>query len=247
MNLIIENLIKSYNSKTILNDINIQLNGGDIIGLLGKNGAGKSTFLNCLIDLVKPDSGRFIFDGVDTKSKKSQFKSSLGILSDVIPPISEFTGHEYLQFIGLLHNIDSETFIKRKHELISFFFEDDNLMDKSISHYSTGMKKLIGFCASVLSLPSLLLLDEPFSGLDILAVKKMLSFIENYHRSDRIILIASHDLSYLEKITNRIIVIDNSVMKFDESLDSFTQFGSKIMDDALYEILISKTDTVSLN
>lgn len=247
MNLIIEDLIKSYNDKSILNNISLQLNGGDIIGLLGKNGAGKTTFLNCLIDLVKPDSGKFIFNGIDTKNKKSQFKKSLGVLSDVIPPILEFTGHDYLQFIGLLHNIDSGTFIKRKKELISFFFEDDNILDKTISHYSTGMKKLIGFCASVLPQPSLLLLDEPFSGLDILAVKKFLLFIENYHRTNRIILIASHDLGYLEKITNRIVIIDNSVIKFDNSLDIFTQFGNKIMDDALFEILIPKMNAVSFN
>lgn len=238
MNLKVENLSKMYGNKLVLQDINLTLQGGDIVGLLGKNGVGKTTFLNCLIDLVEPSTGKFFYNDILLESERQKFKRDLGILSDVVPPIPEFTGYEYLEFLSCIFELKKEDFTQRTNELINFFFDDPSSILKSkISTYSTGMKRKIGLCGAVLHRPSVLLLDEPFAGLDPVAVKQLISFIEIYQSPNRIILIASHDLAYIQKVVNRILVLDETKIKFDGLLSDFTSHGTKFIDNALFELL----------
>jgi ABC-type multidrug transport system ATPase subunit len=214
---------------------------------LGRNGAGKTTLLNCLIDLVEPDSGQFLLNGETLTGERQPLKDVLGILSDAVPPVPEFTGYDYLKFVSLIYRIDDATFKKRTKELISFFFDEEKILNKRISQYSTGMTKKICLCATILHTPDLLILDEPFAGLDPVAAQQLIAFLEAYRNSNRIILIASHDLSYLQKIANRILVLDDTQIKYDGSLDGFTSQGTKVIDEALFELLAPKTKEISFD
>ncbi|AQG78098.1 ABC transporter ATP-binding protein [Spirosoma montaniterrae] len=247
MELCIQNLSKSYQGKSVLSSLNLTFQGGDVVGLLGKNGAGKSTLINCLIDLVAPDAGQFIFNGQVLTGDRLAFKKVLGILSDVIPPIPEFTGTDYLRFIGLVHKIDAVTFQKRSKELTDFFFDDTNMFNKTISQYSTGMIKKIGLCGAILNVPSMLILDEPFAGLDPVAVKQVIAFLQMYRRPDRIILIASHDLNYVEEVANRILVLDDAKIKFDGELTDFTAQGTKVISEALFDFLAPRKKVMTFD
>lgn len=241
MELVISDLRKSYHQKTVLDSLNLAFQGGDVIGLLGKNGSGKTTLLNCLIDLIAPDSGQFFFNGEELTGDRLPFKAELGIVSDVIPPVPEFSGMDYLRFMGLIHRLDEVTFKKRSTDLTDFFFDDPDVLKKKISQYSTGMIKKISLCGSILNIPSVLILDEPFAGLDPVAVRQLISFLQTYRRADRIILIASHDLSYIEEIASRILVLDDTQIKFDGALAEFTVHGTKVISEALFEFLAPKT------
>ncbi|GAB3927385.1 ABC transporter ATP-binding protein [Larkinella terrae] len=241
MELVISNLSKSYHQKTVLDSINLAFQGGDVVGLLGKNGSGKTTLLNCLIDLIAPDSGQFFFNDEELTGDRLPFKEELGIVSDVIPPVPEFTGTDYLRFKGLIHRLDESTFKKRSTDLTNFFFDDASVLKKKISQYSTGMIKKISLCGAILNTPSVLILDEPFAGLDPVAVRQLISFLQTYRRADRIILIASHDLSYIEEIASRILVLDDTQIKFNGELAKFTEQGTKVISEALFELLAPKT------
>jgi ABC-type multidrug transport system ATPase subunit len=243
----INHLSKAFSNKSVLDDINLSFNGGDIIGLLGKNGAGKTTFLNCLIDLVLPDSGEFLFKDEAMIGDKLAFKKELGIVSDIIPPIGEFSGNEYLEFVRMIHGIDKTTFKQRMEELTSFFFEDTAVLKKKIKDYSTGMTKKIALCGAVMHNPSILLLDEPFAGLDPIASKQLIGLLEQFKKDNKMILIASHDLGYVKQIVNRIVVLDESKIKFDGSLAEFTSNGTKVLDDALVELIAPETKTSEFN
>lgn len=238
MELLIKDLSKKYQSKPVLDSLNLTLRGGDVVGLLGRNGAGKTTLINCLIDLIDPSNGQFIFNGQPLTGDRLAFKQVLGILSDVIPPVPEFTGTDYLRFMGLIHKIDAATLQKRSKELTDFFFDDVSILGKKISQYSTGMIKKIGLCGAVLNVPQVLILDEPFAGLDPVAVQQLISFLQTYRRADRLLLIASHDLNYVEEVATRVVVLDDARVKFDGDLSEFTVQGTKVISEALFDFLV---------
>ena len=247
MELNIKNLSKSYQGKQVLDSLNLTLRGGDIVGLLGRNGAGKTTLINCLINLTDHNNGQFIFNGQVLTGDRLSFKQVLGILSDVIPPVPEFTGADYLRFISLIHKLDTPTFQKRSNELTNFFFDDASILDTKISQYSTGMIKKIGLCAAVLNVPSVLILDEPFAGLDPVAVQQLIAFLQAYQRADRLVLIASHDLNYVEEVANRILVLDDARIKFDGGLDDFTIQGTKVISEALFDFLVPRRKALAFD
>lgn len=126
---------------------------------------------------------------------------------------------------------------KRINDLFTYFFEDDSDLKKNIAKYSTGMKKKIAFCASVIHTPDILILDEPFSGLDPLVANQMIHFIKKYQSPDRIIFISSHDLSYVERISTHIGVLDNHSLVYNDTIDSFTENGTNKLDSALLRII----------
>lgn len=238
MNITFENISKSFSLKLVLDQLNLSLDSGEIIGLLGKNGAGKSTLFNLLLDLIKPDSGKVLVDGVPTTDHLLAFKSRLGAITENNPIIEEFTGWQYLQFVGKLNNVPKSELKSRIDSLFGFFFDEESDLHKRTGSYSTGMKKKIALCAAVLHTPDLLVLDEPFSGLDPLAAQQMIKFLKTYHQEGRLILISSHELSYLEKLATRILVLNEHQIVFNASLQQFMEEGENRMDDALYRLLV---------
>ena len=151
--------------------------------------------------------------------------------------LEEVSGYDYLRFIGQVHQIDKNELEKRIADLVEFFFEHESDLKKSIVTYSTGMKKKIAFCAAVLHTPQILVLDEPFSGLDPFVANQMIQFILKYKREDRIIFISSHDLAYIEKVATHIGVLNEGQLIYNASSDDFTSHGASSIDAALLTLL----------
>lgn len=220
----IKNLTKKYKTKIVLDNINLTLLQGKTYGLLGKNGAGKSTLLNILTGFVQKDTGSIILDEVDMDNKKQvlDLKKNIGFLSEKNSLIEEFSGKEYLDFVGKLYKIPINELNYRINGLSKYFFDDINDMNMVISKYSTGMKKKLEFCASVLHKPCFLILDEPFSGLDFIAARKLVNFLKKYQNDNRIILIAGQNLDYIDKIVTDIILLEKGKIIFEGSFEKFT-------------------------
>ncbi|MDP2724044.1 MAG: ABC transporter ATP-binding protein [Bacteroidales bacterium] len=233
----ITHLTKNYGRNTVLEHIDLHVEKGQVYSLLGKNGAGKTTLINLMIDLLKPDSGTVQIMGVESSRLTPPDKRRIGLVGEDLELIEEISGVEYLTFIGKIYQIPSATLKKRIADLFQYFFEDEKDLKKSVSKYSTGMKKKLAFCASVLHTPELLILDEPFSGLDPLVANQMVLFIKKYHNSQRTIFISSHDLSYVEKVSTHIGVLDETRLVYNTSLQEFTQNGKNELDAALLKIL----------
>lgn len=233
----IKDLTKAYGKNIALDNINLTIDNGSVYGLLGKNGAGKTTLINLLVDLFPVDRGTILINGKRNNTLDKDDKKNIGIVGEDLALIEELSGLEYLNFVGKIYGLPQNVLDKRIEDLFQYFFENEKDLNKNISKYSTGMKKKITFCAAVLHTPNILILDEPFSGLDPLVANQMISFLHQYQKVDRTILISSHDLNYVEKIATHIGVLNERELQFDSSLQDFTTNGINSLDKALLKTL----------
>ncbi len=235
--ILINNLTKKYKHKIILENLSLEIQGGQCYGLLGKNGVGKTTLISCILDLLKLEEGEIEIEGYKYERNAQLIKSKIGVLSEDNPLITEFTGKQYLEFVGLLYEIPKDELKKRLNSLYTFFFEQESDLNKQIVAYSTGMKKKLALCAAVLHRPTILILDEPFAGLDLVAANQFIKFLNFYLNEERCILLSSHDLAYVNKIATHIAVLNDKKIIFDGIISNFTSNGQEYIDDALYNML----------
>lgn len=209
--IIVKNLDKTYSSanQKTLNDISFDINSGSILGLLGPNGAGKSTLIKCLMGLIKPDSGFIEMDF---------HKSSIGYLPEKMEVYEFLTGYDFIKMIGCLRNLSNEQINKQ----IDYF---NNLLvlpnlNNLISSYSKGNKEKILFLSAVIHEPKLLILDEPFTGLDPSAIFEAKNFIKNYAKKGNTIILCTHLLEMVSQLCDSIVIIKNGRILSKHSIDT---------------------------
>lgn len=233
----ITNLTKKYGNNTIIETLNLKIDSGQTYCLLGKNGVGKTTLINLILDLIVLDNGSIKLLGKEHTKLDSSDKKRIGAVVENLSLIEEISGLEFLLFVGKIYKMPLDILKKRIADLFQYFFEEESDLKKNISKYSTGMKKKLAFCAAVIHTPDILILDEPFSGLDPLVANQMVLFLNKYKRADRVIFISSHDLTYVEKVATQIGVLDSKNLILNSTLLDFTQNGEKALDSALLKIL----------
>lgn len=238
----IHQLSKQYGKQEILKNIDLDIEQGQCCLLLGKNGSGKTTLLRCIFDLLKPNNGEVLINGMSYNSKPIEIKKIIGIVSDDNPLIPEFTAFQHLEFVGLLHKIPTNELASRIETIFEYFFENKDDMNKKIINFSTGMKKKLSLCAAILHKPQILILDEPFSGLDIYSFNMFATFLKSYLAEDRTILFTSHTFEHLEDFVTHVVILDNKKIVFDDSFDAFTDLGKKPIDKSLLDILQDNTN-----
>lgn len=242
----IEGVSKAFDDKIVLDSISIpDCTTGSCIALLGKNGAGKTTFFNFLIDMINVESGRIKIGNEIFTPDSTEWKRMIGVALLDAPLPEDFSGRDYLLFIGKLYDLKRQEIDVRAESLINFFFGDLSVLKKQVGSYSIGMKRKISICAAVLSDPKVLILDEPFSGLDVEAIELLRQFFKYYLNEKRLIFITSHNLGYIQDIVTRVVVLDEGRIKFDDSLSAFTNSGQKQLDQALFELLTIEPKSTS--
>ena len=244
-------LSKTYKKNVVaLSDFNFFLNKGTIFGLLGPNGAGKSTFINILANIVKRDSGEIVmFDEKITESSY-EYKSNCGFVLEKPVYIEKLSILEYLKFAGKMYKITSEEIEQRMVELIDIF--DLQLKkDSWIENCSKGMKKKVSIATALLHNPQLLVLDEPFSDLDLVALGRLKEIMKKVKESGNTILIASHNIQELENVCDEIAIIKEGKILFQKSfedirkevekddLENFENFVYKHIDKNRFEKSLS--------
>ncbi|MBC5772530.1 ABC transporter ATP-binding protein [Pontibacter sp. KCTC 32443] len=243
MSIAIKGLTKAYGKKHVLQELDLIIESGQCYCLLGKNGVGKSTFLNAILDLIQPDKGSISLFGKDYATNHLEVKRNLGALCEDNPLIEEFTGLEYLNFVSKLYQLPTAEAAERIKSLTNYFFTDQESLHKNIAGYSTGMKKKIGIVAAILHKPQVLILDEPFTGLDPIAAQLLVKLIRSYSTPNRVVLISSHDLNYVERIATHIGVLNDGQLMYNGSLQEFTMNGENLIDQALFQLLLPHHQT----
>jgi ABC-2 type transport system ATP-binding protein len=210
-------LSKTYKKNVFaLSEFNLNLKKGTILGLLGPNGAGKSTFVNILANIVKRDAGDiFMFDEPITNSS-FDYKSRCGFVLEKPVYIEKLTILEYLEFAGKMYKLEQEEIDQRMIELIDIF-DLHPKKDSWIENCSKGMKKKVSIATALLHNPQLLVLDEPFSDLDLVALGRLKEILKKAKEGGKSILIASHNIQELENVCDDFAIIKEEKILFQKS------------------------------
>lgn len=215
MTLVVQGVSKSYGNQVVLDDLNFTISENGIVGLIGKNGVGKTTLLKILSGVSTS------FDGVVTMrdiatTQLDRYKNDVGYMSEKNPLYEKLYVSEYLTWLSKIHGIEVP-----KSRVDQILKETDlyEVKSKLISHLSKGYKQRVGIAAALLHDPSLLILDEPVNGLDpqqIIAYRKMIRELSK----DKIIILSSHLMQEIEAICDRVILLENGKISKDELLNS---------------------------
>ncbi len=216
----VDGLKKSYNKgKTFAsNNISFSVNAGEIVGLVGKNGAGKSTIIKSVTGIMPFDSGEISICGYGVKYEPIGSKKNLGYVPDVCNAFDKMTGMEYLNFVADVFKVSKADRETRVEEFQRCFPLGDSI-HKSISSYSHGMKQKISIMASLISNPKLWVLDEPITGLDTQTSLNLLEYMKEYAKRGSAVLFSSHNLDIVQKICDRAIIINNGNLVANLNID----------------------------
>lgn len=209
-----------------LKDVSFSIPEGAMVGFLGANGAGKTTSLKIIMDFIRSDKGVVEFDSSLGRTKIEVFKN-VGFLPERPYFYPNLTGTEFLNFMGSLSEMKSAK-IRESVSRWSVRFKIDHALNRPLRTYSKGMLQRIGFLATILHDPRLIILDEPLSGLDPIGRKELKDVITEVHREGKTVFFSSHIVPDVEEICDRVI---------------FLKEGELVYDGAVDKILKSDTDT----
>lgn len=204
----VSKLNKSYNkgkSLTVKN-VNFNVKENEIVGLVGKNGAGKSTIIKSITGVLPFDSGKITIADYDVVTDSLNAKKHLGYVPDVSNAFDKMTGMEYLNFVADIFGVDKKV-REEKIENFQKYFALGESIHKLIVSYSHGMRQKISIMASLMSSPKLWILDEPTTGLDPLTTSNLLKFIEAYAKEGNAVMFSSHNLDVVKRVCDRVIII----------------------------------------
>ena len=215
-------LQKAYNGVTVLNIPTIQIPQGESFGLVGNNGAGKTTFFRLILDLIEATTGDVEIDSQKVM-RNDAWKSITGSFLDEGFLIDFLTPEEYFGFVAKLHD-KSEGDLVLFLESMKDFFNDEILVSKKlIRDFSKGNQKKIGIAAALIGDPKILILDEPFTALDPSSQIRLKRFlVELQTRFNMTMLISSHDLNHITEVCKRIVVLEKGKIVKDINTDSDT-------------------------
>jgi ABC-2 type transport system ATP-binding protein len=204
-------LTKSYSGLPAVSDVSFALHAGEILGYLGPNGAGKSTTVKILTGLLEPTRGEVMFHGANIRSDLLEYKRRIGYVPEEIQLYGHLTGWEYLELIGALRDLSRRVFAEKSKALLEEFSMYKH-RDAPLSSYSKGMRQRIQIIAALMHDPELIILDEPFSGLDVTSALIFRRVIKLLSERERATFFCSHVLEVVEKVCTHLVVLRKGVV-----------------------------------
>lgn len=197
--IVAEHIYKSFGKENVLDDVSLTINSGEIFGVVGKNGSGKTVLMKCICGFMKPDKGVIYVNGRRI-GKDCDFPDSLGMIIETPGFIPNLSGYKNLKILADLKAKIGKPEIKESIEKVGL---DPNLR-KAVSKYSLGMRQRLGIAQAIMENPDVLILDEPFNGLDRTGVLHMRGLLKELKAQGKSILLASHNAQDIEELCDNV-------------------------------------------
>ena len=218
----LRNVFKSYGDKQVLKGINLEINSGQVIGYIGPNGAGKSTTVKILCGLISNYEGEVYIKGSNVKNEPVKIKSIIGYVPELAELYEVLTPMEFLGFMGDLYNLDADIAHERIIKMMSAFGLEANIHQR-MDTFSKGMRQKVLITSGLLHNPDIIILDEPLSGLDANSVIIIKELMSKLAKEGKTIFYCSHMMDVVEKVSDRIVLINDGVVIADGTFEELKQ------------------------
>lgn len=229
----VEHLTGGYGKKAVIKDLNFELEKGEIVGLIGLNGAGKSTTIKHMLGLINPMEGKLSISNIKINEDIENYRRKLSYIPESPVIYDELTLEEHIEMTAMAYQLSREEAMRRAKPLLKVF-RLENELKVFPSHFSKGMKqKVMIICAFIVD-PELYIIDEPFLGLDPLGIQSMLDLMVEKRNENRTVLMSTHILATAERYCDRFIILDKGEIVAFGNLDELreqTGLKDKTLDD----------------
>lgn len=229
----VEHLTGGYGKKPVIKDLNFELEKGEIVGLIGLNGAGKSTTIKHMLGLINPMEGKLSISNIKINEDIENYRRKLSYIPESPVIYDELTLEEHIEMTAMAYQLSREEAMRRANPLLKVF-RLENELKVFPSHFSKGMKqKVMIICAFIVD-PELYIIDEPFLGLDPLGIQSMLDLMVEKRNENRTVLMSTHILATAERYCDRFIILDKGEIVAFGNLDELreqTGLKDKTLDD----------------
>lgn len=239
------NVSKTFKTTEALKDVSFEVNDSEIVGLLGENGAGKSTLLRIISTMLSPTSGNVIVNNYSILDDPQNVRKNIGILfGSEVGLYERLTARENLEYFAKLNGMpDSEITERVNHLVEKFSFAD--YADKQVGTFSKGMKQKVAVARSIVHNPSVMLFDEPDSGLDFKAAKIIFDFMELCREEGKSIIFSSHSMENIKNYSDRMVVIHKgTVVKTFDVHEYREKYTDREINNILFSLVCDNDENV---
>lgn len=237
---------KHFSGTAAVASVSFSARPGEITGYLGPNGSGKSTTMKMITGLITPSAGEILFNGAPIRSDLIAYKRRIGYVPEEPHLYAHLSGLEYLGMVGLLRNLPLKATAERIDGLLRLFsLHGDRHVP--ISAYSKGMRQKVLLAAALLHNPDLIVLDEPFSGLDVGTALILRSLIQELAARGKVILFSSHELETVERVCSHVVILHHGKLVADDSIERLRALMSLPTLESIFEQLAVEQDTAAVS
>jgi len=240
----VKGLSGGYTKKLVLNDVSFNVNAGELVGLIGLNGAGKSTTIKHIIGTMEQKKGEILINDKSLKHDVEQYRKQFSYVPETPVLYDELTLNEHLKLTAMAYNIPEKEFQSRKNQLLKEFKMEKRL-NWFPAHFSKGMKQKVMIMCAFLVEPSLYIVDEPFVGLDPLGIQSLLHLMHSMKESGAGILMSTHILATAEKYCDSFIILHNGQIRAKGTLEDLRRefaMPNASLDDLYIELTKEEED-----
>lgn len=239
----LNNVSKKFKTSKVVDNLSFNVNKGEIVGLLGENGAGKTTTLRMISTMLEITEGKINVNEIDVKSNPEKVRKEIGILfGGDVGLYDRLTGRENIRYFANLYGMSKKEADERIDNLAKGFGMEDYI-NKPVGKYSRGMKQKISIARSIVHNPSVMLFDEPTTGLDVSAARIVQDFILQCKNENKVILFSSHSMKEVEKLCDRVVIINKGKLIENCTLRNLKgKYNNEDLEETFLKLIGGKTN-----